>query len=96
MELSEGQTVKKESGLKNFTEPRKVEMPSARKRSGDEPIVGLTLRLSRNAWKDLHEWAFANNASINSFVFDVLNRQRLQENLPPLEPLPAKKKSDGA
>jgi predicted HicB family RNase H-like nuclease len=64
-----------------------------RTRSLGREVVGLTLRVSSDAWRELHQMAFTKNISINTLVLEALNHYRQSEGLPPLKPLPPAVKS---
>jgi predicted HicB family RNase H-like nuclease len=86
---------KRKGSLTSAAEKAAAKPAEARKRTrslgGD--IVGLTLRVSKDAWRELHDMAFTENISINMLAFEAFNHYRQAKGLPPLKPLPPSTKS---
>lgn len=70
----------------------RVSSPPAEQRrtkSGGRDVVAMTLRLSREAWRELHDMALSEDVSINTLVLSAINEYREQRGLPPLRPTPS-------
>jgi predicted HicB family RNase H-like nuclease len=60
-----------------------------RSKSGGRTVVAMTLRLSREAWRELHDMALSEDVSINTLVLTMANEYRRARGLPPLKPTPS-------
>jgi hypothetical protein len=49
----------------------------------------MTLRLSRETWRELHDMALSEDVSINTLVLSAINEYRRTRGLPPLKPVPS-------
>jgi predicted DNA-binding ribbon-helix-helix protein len=68
------------------------EAPEYRSKSGGGDVIGITLRLSREAWRDLHEMAVKENVSLNTLMLMMANEYRRTRSLPLLKPTPTIRK----
>ena len=68
--------------------------PERRSKSGGRDVVAMTLRLSREAWRELHDMALSEDVSINTLVLSAVNEYRRARGLPPLKPVPTVTKTN--
>jgi predicted HicB family RNase H-like nuclease len=91
MELSAETVMRKRKGsLTKVSETVSAPQPLERRsKSGGRDVVAMTLRLSREAWRELHDMALSEDVSINTLVLSAVNEYRSTRGLPPLKPTPS-------
>jgi predicted HicB family RNase H-like nuclease len=91
MELSTEASMKKRKGsLTTVSETVSApQLLERRSKSGGRDIVAMTLRLSREAWREPHDMALSEDVSINTLVLSAVNEYRRTRGLPPLKPVPS-------
>jgi predicted DNA-binding ribbon-helix-helix protein len=65
------------------------QLEERRSKSGGRNVVAMTLRLSREAWRELHDMALSEDVSINTLVLTMANEYRRARGLPSLKPTPS-------
>jgi predicted HicB family RNase H-like nuclease len=81
---------KRKGSLTTVSETVSVPQPEQRRsKSGGRDIVAMTIRLSREAWRELHDMALSEDVSINTLVLSAMNEYRRTRGLPPLKPTPS-------
>lgn len=58
-----------------------------RSKSGGRDVVTMTLRLNREAWRELHNMALSEDVSINTLILSAVNEYRHRRRLAPLKPV---------
>jgi hypothetical protein len=90
MKLSAETAMKKRKGSLTGVAERVSIAPAQERRtkSGGREIVAMTLRLSREAWRELHDMALSEDVSINTLILTMANEYRDARGLSPLKPVP--------
>jgi len=90
MELSTEAPMKTRKGSLTGVAERISPPPSEKGRSKSQgrDVVTMTIRFSREAWREVHDMAMSDDVSINTLVLNALNREREARGLAPLKPVP--------